>query len=256
MEDISRGSRGEDRSSEPSDSSPSSPASDPGTNASPSSDSASDPDDEIWGVEGSARAMQSADDGDAPASGEARGGANDSSVPLWKQFQSGRSRSSRAAREEKENGSETPLWARFQSKGDAPSGRRGRPDNSPDESRDAASDAETSESPSSTPSSSPSTADAAPDGSAASRSSSGELAALEQSVLGERNPPQRDMYVRQLFAGSEAAYERVLRRLDGIDTWSRASQIIAQDVFRKHKVNIYSDAAVRFTNAVESRFRA
>jgi hypothetical protein len=251
MEDISRGSRGKDRSSEPSD--PSSPATDPGTNASPSSDSAPDPDDEIWGVEGSARAMQSADDGNAASSGDARGGAADSSVPLWKQFQSGRSRSSRAAREEKENGSETPLWARFQSEGDAPSGGRRR---SESESRGAASDAETSESPSSTPSSSPSAADAAADGSAASRSSSGELTALEQSVLGERNPPQRDMYVRQLFAGSEAAYERVLRRLDEVDTWSRASQLIAQDVFRKHKVNIYSDAAVRFTNAVESRFRA
>ena len=256
MEDISRGSR-TGPSSGASDPSADSSSADADDNASPSSDSSSDPDDEIWGVEGSARAMQSADDGEAPPSGDAGGGANDSSVPLWKQFQSGRSRSSRAAREEQENGSDTPLWARFRSSGDAPSGGRGRPDNSASESRDAASDAETSDaSPSSASTSSPaSSTDAAPGGSASSRSS-GELAILEQSVLGERNPPQRDMYVRQLFAGSEAAYERVLRRLDGIDSWSQASQVIAQDVFRKHKVNIYSDAAVRFTNAVESRFRA
>jgi hypothetical protein len=47
----------------------------------------------------------------------------------------------------------------------------------------------------------------------------------------------------------------VLRRLAEADNWNEASQIIASDIFRKHKVNIYSDAAVHFTNAVESRFR-
>jgi hypothetical protein len=63
------------------------------------------------------------------------------------------------------------------------------------------------------------------------------------------------VYVRQLFNGDEAAYRQILKRLRTADSWGEASQIIASDVFRAYKVNIYSDAAVHFTNAVESRFR-
>ena len=78
---------------------------------------------------------------------------------------------------------------------------------------------------------------------------------LEQSVLGESNPPQRGVYVRQLFGDSMDHYVRVLNRLEDATSWGEASQIIAQDVFRRNKVNIYSDAAVHFTNAVEASFK-
>jgi hypothetical protein len=61
--------------------------------------------------------------------------------------------------------------------------------------------------------------------------------------------------VRELFDGSRDAYERVLHRLRGADDWSTATQIIASDVFRAYGVNIYSDAARSFTNAVEARLR-
>jgi hypothetical protein len=82
-----------------------------------------------------------------------------------------------------------------------------------------------------------------------------DLERLEQQALGVSNPPHRAVYVRQLFGGDQSAYRRVLQRLAEVDSWGKASQIIAGDIFRKHKVNIYSDAAVHFTNAVESRFR-
>jgi len=219
-------------------------------------DSTRDPDDEIWGVDGSPRAVsQRAGEGDSASRDDSRNGPDDDSVPLWKQFQSGQS--SRAAHEEQENGSDAPLWARFQSDPDAAPAQDGERRGSPSAQSAPSSGGDT---PRQTPESAPSPdAASSPDSDpqpSPSGSSSDPVAALEQSVLGERNPPQRDMYVRQLFAGSEAAYERVLRRLHEADSWSNASQIIAQDVFRKNKVNIYSDAAVRFTNAVESRFRA
>jgi len=82
-----------------------------------------------------------------------------------------------------------------------------------------------------------------------------DIEALEQSVFGKSNPPQRGVFVRQLFDGDLDDYEQVLLRLDTADSWGEASQIIARDVFRAHKINIYSDAAVHFTNAVEQRFR-
>jgi hypothetical protein len=81
------------------------------------------------------------------------------------------------------------------------------------------------------------------------------LETLEREILGTTNPPHRGVYVRQLFNGDQTAYRQVLRRLRSADSWGEASQIIASEVFRAYKVNIYSDAAVHFTNAVESRFR-
>jgi len=36
--------------------------------------------------------------------------------------------------------------------------------------------------------------------------------------------------------------------------WTTASQLIANEVFRPYKVDIYSEAAVDFTNAVEARY--
>ncbi|MEX1054414.1 MAG: hypothetical protein WED81_00185, partial [Rhodothermales bacterium] len=88
--------------------------------------------------------------------------------------------------------------------------------------------------------------------------SSSELSALnqlEQSVLGGRGARDRDLFVKHLFAGSLDEYENTLRRLQEAPNWSQASQIIAQEVFLRHKVNIYSEPAVAFTDAAEARYR-
>jgi hypothetical protein len=81
------------------------------------------------------------------------------------------------------------------------------------------------------------------------------LEALEADVLGERHPAHRGMYVRELFNGAEDEYREVLARLREAGSWSEASQTIARDVFRANKVNIYSEAAVSFTDAVEAQYR-
>lgn len=77
---------------------------------------------------------------------------------------------------------------------------------------------------------------------------------LERDVLGENAHKSRKQYVRELFRGDEAAYAAVLQRLGHSRTWSQASQIIAQDIFRKYEVDIYSDVAVSFTDAANRRF--
>jgi len=80
-----------------------------------------------------------------------------------------------------------------------------------------------------------------------------DLTSLEVSILGDQT--NRDRFVQNLFSGSAEEYERVLRRLHTAPTWTQASQIIAQDVFKTHQVNIYSPPAIAFTNAVEARYR-
>ncbi|HLT48750.1 MAG TPA: hypothetical protein VK002_16060 [Rubricoccaceae bacterium] len=80
------------------------------------------------------------------------------------------------------------------------------------------------------------------------------LARLETRVLGPSATERRAWYVANLTGGSEAAYRAVLEQLDAAPSWTAASQIIAREVFRKHHVNIYSDAAVAFTDAAEARF--
>jgi len=80
------------------------------------------------------------------------------------------------------------------------------------------------------------------------------LHVLERDVLGDAGEG-RDAFVRDLFGGSEEEYGRLLGRLRAATTWAAASRILGDDLFRKHKIDIYSPSAVDFTNAVEERYR-
>jgi len=81
------------------------------------------------------------------------------------------------------------------------------------------------------------------------------LIPLERAVLGNGGHYNREWFTQHLFAGSAEAYKNSLQRLHDAATWPDASQIIAEDIFKKHQVNIYSPAAVSFTNAIETRYR-
>lgn len=82
-----------------------------------------------------------------------------------------------------------------------------------------------------------------------------DLATLESNVLGDRGRRNRDLFIKHLFGGSVENYARALHLLHQAPNWTQASQIIAQEVFLRHQVNIYSEPAVAFTDAVEARFR-
>ena len=192
-------------------------------------------DDDIWGVAGAARPEGG---GNPQPAQEGEG-----STPLWKQFQQGRTTPAGTSNNDGSSDAESnspdgqePLWAQF---------RGGQNERLSDAVADEAVGDEGA----------PAT-DAGTETTEASSVGSGEaLETLEREILGTTNPPHRSVYVRQLFNGDEAAYRQILKRLRTADSWGEASQIIASDVFRAYKVNIYSDAAVHFTNAVESRFR-
>ena len=82
------------------------------------------------------------------------------------------------------------------------------------------------------------------------------LDALELTVLGSGAMERREWFVGALFGGSRDDYAATLRRLADAPDWTSATQIIASDVFRKHRVNIYSEASIAFTDAVEARLDA
>jgi hypothetical protein len=154
----------------------------------------------------------------------------DEAAPMWKQFEQHISRQS-GETDAAEDDESQPLWAQFQ-KRKSPSGSATGPahSSSAPPSRSASEDTSTPSPPN-------------------------DLAALERDVFGTTNPPNRSVYVEKLFQGDEDAYRRALERLRTIETWGEASQVIAKEVFRAHQVNIYSDAAVHFTNAVEAAFK-
>jgi hypothetical protein len=173
-----------------------------------------------------AQATSSAPSQPEPSQEEASNGP----TPLWKQFQNVGGLSAEASPEAApladDVSDDAPLWQRFRPAGAAP----------PSTNASAATEA----------------ADVAP---SSSGSSAGDVAPLERAVLGDRGPSNRALFIRELFGGSEDSYRATLERLRNAPNWTRASQIIAQDVFRAHQVNIYSEPAVLFTNAVEDRFR-
>ncbi len=78
---------------------------------------------------------------------------------------------------------------------------------------------------------------------------------LEREVLGETGLRNRELFISHLFNGDRTAYVRVLRLLRDTPTWAEASQLIAREVFRRYQVNIYSEPAVAFTDALERRYR-
>ena len=214
---------------------PSSEQEPPEFSASPPDPSESPTPDDIWGVAGTAR---------PEGGGESSPSADEEdSVPLWKQFQQGQTgppatpSDAGSGNGQGNDGRQEPLWSQFRHERD-------------ERLSDAVSDATSAggSSPAADPSASSRSAVEGPD-------RDEELEALERAVLGRSSPSHRSVYIQQLFGGDVTNYRQVLRRLSNADSWGEASQLIASDIFRAYKVNIYSDAAVHFTNAVEARFR-
>ncbi|MDX1741285.1 MAG: hypothetical protein R3178_08335, partial [Rhodothermales bacterium] len=78
---------------------------------------------------------------------------------------------------------------------------------------------------------------------------------IEVFILGHDGALIRDAFVDELFDGDQESYLEVLDQLKESHNWPEASRVIAERVFKRFQVNIYSEEAVAFTNAVEARFR-
>ena len=173
--------------------------------------------------------------------------------PLWKRLAGGAARAGEAPTDSGSTDAAPPLWARFSSDAAHSSGG-GASASSGLASASAARPHETGSA--SAGATRTSLADRfASDARPAPRTALS-LDALEEAVLGASDAERRAWYTAELFSGDADAYRATLLRLDGARTWTEATDIIASDVFRAHRVNIYSDPAVTFTDAVEEQMGA
>ena len=151
----------------------------------------------------------------------------DNPLPLWKRFQqrTGESAGSTAAPSAPEPGAQ-PLWKSFEQR----SGSEGKKPDNPD----------------------PAVLD--PSAEEVGVPSRPALRLENQHVVLGTAVRKRDRFIRDLFDGDEAAFESAMDALVEAPDWSVASALIADLVFRPFRIDIYSDTAVDFTNAVEARY--
>lgn len=64
----------------------------------------------------------------------------------------------------------------------------------------------------------------------------------------------KSYFVEELFNGSERAYEESLFEIAQKNTWKEASKLIEKNIFKRNMINIYSEAAVDFTDRLQTYF--
>lgn len=64
----------------------------------------------------------------------------------------------------------------------------------------------------------------------------------------------KSYFVEELFNGSERAYEESLQEIAEKDTWEKASKLIEKNIFKRNMIDIYSEAAVDFTDRLQTYF--
>jgi|GEM_PF-1752636 len=61
-------------------------------------------------------------------------------------------------------------------------------------------------------------------------------------------------FVKELFNGSMQDYRKALRAISRQDSWKDASRLINRNIFKRNMINIYSEAAVDFTDQLQTYF--
>ncbi len=64
----------------------------------------------------------------------------------------------------------------------------------------------------------------------------------------------RDYFIEKIFGGSDRAYEEALEQIAGKEDWRSASKFIEKDVFKRNLIDMYSEAAVDFTDRLQTFF--
>ena len=64
----------------------------------------------------------------------------------------------------------------------------------------------------------------------------------------------RDLFVEDIFRGSERAYEQAVEDIAACDSWREVSKYIEKDIFKRNLVDMYEEAAVEFTDRLQTYF--
>ena len=183
-------------------------------------------------AEATDRADPAQDSGPAVPPGESNSGQP---LPLWKRFQQrvdGPEAGSGTPAKPSERGAQ-PLWKSFEK----PAGKQ------------PAAASSTPPSPGPLPSGIPS----APAGADPVPIRQAPRLEAQHIVLGTA-VRSKDRFIRDLFDGNESMYAEVMEALAEAPDWTQASSIIADRIFRPNRIDIYSEVAVSFTDAVEARY--
>jgi hypothetical protein len=65
---------------------------------------------------------------------------------------------------------------------------------------------------------------------------------------------KKKYYIKRFFKDDQAAFNTVIRDLAEMETWSEAGPYITKNVFKKNKIDPYSDEAVNFIDRLQSYF--
>jgi len=64
----------------------------------------------------------------------------------------------------------------------------------------------------------------------------------------------RALFVENIFGGSDRAYEEALDTIAGYGSWREVSEYIEKEIFKRNLVDVYSEAAVEFTDRLQTYF--
>jgi len=64
----------------------------------------------------------------------------------------------------------------------------------------------------------------------------------------------QELFVEEIFRGSERAYDEALEQIASYDSWREVSKFIEKDIFKRNLVDMYSEPAVDFTDQLQNYF--
>lgn len=76
-----------------------------------------------------------------------------------------------------------------------------------------------------------------------------DITELEDQLSGDR-----ELFVEEIFRGSERAFDEAVEKIAAYDNWREASKYIEKDIFKRNLVDMYSEPAVDFTDRLQSFF--
>lgn len=76
----------------------------------------------------------------------------------------------------------------------------------------------------------------------------------EVKALKKQLKVDREFFVEEIFRGSDRAFEEAVEEIASHDSWRDVSKYIEKDIFKRNLVDMYSEAALDFTDQLQTYF--
>ena len=64
----------------------------------------------------------------------------------------------------------------------------------------------------------------------------------------------RELFVEEIFGGSDRAFDEAVEKIAAYESWRDVSKFIEKEIFKRNLVDMYSEAAVDFTDCLQNYF--